>query len=125
MSADKGSDHLAIAQAWTDAITDGDRDGIEKLVAEDFVMWRNVTRATQERSEFINLAARLSSVLPGFRYTDVKRIATDDGFVQQHIVTGQGPSGQTFEAPACIICQVQDGRISKMDEYYDSAHDPR
>ena len=125
MGNDSRNNRLEIAEAWTDAITAGDRVRIEGLLTEDFVMWRNVTGAVQGRSEFVDLAARLSDVLPGFRYEKAKRIATDEGFVQQHVVAGQGPSGKPFEAPACIICQTRDGRISRMDEYYDSAHDPR
>lgn len=116
---------LAVAQAWTDAVAAGERGAIEALLSPDLVIWRNVTREAQNRADFIELALGLPQVLPGFHYAEVRRFPFDGGFVQQHVVTGNGPSGAPFEAPACIICHVRDGQITTMDEYYDSAHDPR
>jgi ketosteroid isomerase-like protein len=34
---------------------------------------------------------------------------------------GAGPSGR-FRFPACIVVTVQDGKITRLDEYLDSAH---
>jgi hypothetical protein len=116
---------LDLAEAWSLAVKNADRGRIERLFTDDAIIWRNVNRLVQPRAEFIDLAIALSGLLPGFRYEDITRFAFPGGFVQQHVITGLGPSGQPFEAPACIVCQVRDGQISRLDEYYDSAHDPR
>lgn len=60
--------------------------------------------------------------IAGLRYEDVRRHATPSGFVQQHVLRGTAPSGAPLEVPACIVCAVANGRITRLDEYLDSAH---
>lgn len=115
----------AVADAWTRAMREGGREQIERLIAPDIKMWRNTTRAYQPRADFIELAVSLSKTLPGFRYAEIRCAPTANGFVQQHLICGTGPSGQPFEVAACIFCEIRDSRIVRMDEYYDSAQDPR
>ena len=45
----------------------------------------------------------------------------DDGFVQQHVLHGVRADGVAVTLPACIVCQVEHGRITRLDEYFDSA----
>ncbi len=55
------------------------------------------------------------------RYEEVRRHATPTGFVQQHVLRGRAPNGTPLEVPACIVCAVAGGRITRLDEYLDSA----
>jgi uncharacterized protein len=57
----------------------------------------------------------------GIRYEEIRRQATPTGFVQQHVMRGTAPSGKAFELAACIVCTVVGGRITRLDEYLDSA----
>ena len=34
---------------------------------------------------------------------------------------GTSPSGARFAIPACIVCTVVDGLVTRLDEYLDSA----
>ena len=43
------------------------------------------------------------------------------GFVQQHTLKGVRQDGSKAELIAAIICQVKDGKITRLDEYFDSA----
>ena len=54
-------------------------------------------------------------------YTKIKRSATDDGFVQQHVLVATNRAGNRVEVPACIVTTISDGRITRLDEYLDSA----
>lgn len=40
--------------------------------------------------------------------------------MQQHILEAEAARGP-FSMPACIVCEVRDGRISRLQEYLDSA----
>jgi len=44
------------------------------------------------------------------------------GFVHQHVLRGtRKHDGVRVALPACVICQVKDGKITRLDEYFDSA----
>ena len=45
----------------------------------------------------------------------------DGGFVQQHELRGVRQDGVAVRLAACIVCAVEDGRITRLDEYFDSA----
>ena len=59
--------------------------------------------------------------LPDLQYTQVRRSATADGFVQQHVLVATNRAGQRIEVPACIVIVIEDGKITRLDEYLDSA----
>ncbi len=42
--------------------------------------------------------------------------------MEQHVLRGTGPSGAAVEIPACIVARVENGLITRLDEYLDSAH---
>jgi len=37
------------------------------------------------------------------------------------VLRGTSRSGQALELPACLICTVKDGHITRLEEYFDSA----
>jgi ketosteroid isomerase-like protein len=45
----------------------------------------------------------------------------DGGFVHQHVLSGTRKDGARLSLPACLVCEVKDGRITRLDEYFDSA----
>jgi ketosteroid isomerase-like protein len=60
--------------------------------------------------------------IQALRYEDVRCQATADGFVQQHVLRGTVGAGVEIAIPACIVTTIRDGRITRLDEYLDSAH---
>jgi ketosteroid isomerase-like protein len=52
---------------------------------------------------------------------DIKREPTPTGFVQQHTLLVTLPDGRRIRDLCCCLCKVEDGRISRMDAYHDSA----
>jgi len=50
-----------------------------------------------------------------------RRQVIDGGFLQEHVLRGTAPNGQTVAMPACIIATVSDGRITRIHEYLDPA----
>jgi ketosteroid isomerase-like protein len=58
---------------------------------------------------------------PRAQVHEIRRSATDDGFVQRHVLVVTNRAGRRVEVPACIVATVHDGRITRIDEYFDSA----
>ncbi len=56
-------------------------------------------------------------------YTERRVTAFDGGAVQQHVLRGVNRStGEKVALHACVVIAVnEEGRISRLDEYFDSA----
>ena len=82
----------------------------------------NSNDVTQTAEENLAVLQWVTSSIHGLRYEDVRRQATADGFVQQHVLRGTMGNGAAVEIPACIVVTIRDGRIARLDEYLDSKH---
>ncbi len=116
------TDPLLIAARLFAAIEAGDVDTVGQLYAPEARIWHNHDGATQTVEENLRVLAWLGRHLPGLRYDEVRRAATVDGFVQQHVLRARSPGGVEVEVPACIVATCADGRITRLDEYLDSVH---
>ncbi len=115
-------DPLAVAERLFAAIAAGDIDAVRALYAPDAVIWHNHDGIRQTPEENLTVLAWVTRHITNLRYEEVRRQPTRDGFVQQHVLRGTAPNGKAIELPACIVCTVVDGRITRLDEYFDSAH---
>jgi ketosteroid isomerase-like protein len=115
------SDHLDVAQRLFEAIEAGDIDAVEKLYAPDAEIWHNTDGLVQSPADNLRTLTWVTTNLRDIAYTEIRRSATDDGFVQQHVLVATNRAGQRIEVPACIVVRVEDGRITRLDEYLDSA----
>ena len=104
------------------AIEAGDIDAVRSLYAPDVAVWHNTDGLTQSLDDNLRVLGWMSKHLPGTRYTGVRRAVTDSGFVQQHVLVATNRAGRNVAVPACIVAEVVDGRITRLDEYLDSAH---
>jgi ketosteroid isomerase-like protein len=55
------------------------------------------------------------------RYEEVRRKPVSGGVLQQHVLRGDAPNGAQLEIPSCMLISVVDGRITRIEEYLDSA----
>jgi ketosteroid isomerase-like protein len=115
------SDALAVADRLFAAIEAGEVDAVRELYDPAVEVWHNTDRAAQGREENLATLDWVVCNLQGLRYTDVRRSATDDGFVQRHVLVATNRAGRRVEVPACVVATVRDGRITRLDEYLDSA----
>ena len=111
----------ALAQRFFQAVEDGDVEGVRDSYTPDVVIWHGHTRAEQDRETNVETLARFISVSRERRYTDRKLHVLPDGFVQQHLLVATSNGGAVLELPAALICEVADGRITRLDEYFDNA----
>lgn len=113
---------IEVARRLFAAIEAGSIDTVSELYTEDARIWHNTDGVTQTRDENLRTLRWVVENLVKLRYTDVTCQATPTGFVQQHVLRATTPSGASVELPVCIVATVDGGRISRIDEYLDSAH---
>jgi ketosteroid isomerase-like protein len=104
------------------AIESGDLPAIAACYAPDARIWHNFDGVAQTLEENLATMAWLDKRLSGRKYEIVSRHAFDGGYVQQHVLTGTLTSGEPFRMPACLVVQVVDGKIARLDEYLDTGH---
>jgi len=116
------TDPLELAAQLMSAITAGDIAAVRRIYAPDAVIWHNNDGLTQTVDENLRVLQWVVRHVGDLRYEDIRRQRTETGYVQQHVLRGRAPNGQPLEIRACLICTVRDGRITRLEEYLDTAH---
>ncbi|MEO6317809.1 MAG: nuclear transport factor 2 family protein [Acidimicrobiales bacterium] len=115
-------DALEVARRLFAAVEAGDVGAVRDLYADDAVVWHNSDGVAQTRDENLRTLSWVVEHLTDRRYEEVTCQPTPGGFVQQHVLRATGPTGRPVEVPACLVAAVVDGKITRIDEYLDSAH---
>jgi uncharacterized protein len=118
------SEILALAERFVGAIERGDADQLRVIYAPDARIWHNFDGKEQTVEENLKVLRWLGRNLSNRRYKILRRVAIPGGFLQQHVLEGD-TAGGPFAMPACIVVQVTEGRITRLEEYLDSAHAAR
>lgn len=113
---------LEVAERLFAAIPAGDIDAVSELYHPDIVVWHNNDGVEQTAQDNLLVLRWVSRNIRQLRYEDIRRSETPAGFVQQHVLRGIAPDGTPLEVPACIVCVVENGKITRLDEYLDAAH---
>ena len=114
-------DVLALAATFQEASDAGDVETLRSLYAPDAVVWHNADAKEQTVEDVLAMTPWIRENLRGLRHVDVRRQRTGHGFVQQHVLRATTPSDAELAVPACIVVEVRDGRITRLDEYLDTA----
>lgn len=114
-----------LANRFVAAVESADTKALDHIYTADAVVWRNYDRREQPRDDNIAGVAKFPQLFKSFKYVNIRRHFFAGGFVQQHIVSGVKANGDVFRVPVCMVIAVRDGRIARIDEYFDSAQDAR
>jgi ketosteroid isomerase-like protein len=104
------------------AVETGDLEAVRALYAPGAVVWHNTDGAEQTVEENLAVLRWVIDHLADRRYEEVRRSPTASGFVQQHVLRCTRPDGVRVEVPACLVVTCEGGRITRLEEYLDSAH---
>ena len=115
-------DIRALAKRFFDSVEEGDIDGLVACYAPDAEIWHNTDEAIQHPEDNRKTLAGMVTRIEDRLYDDRRVAVFPGGFVQQHVLRGtRKHDGVRVHLPACIVCAVEDGRITRLDEYFDSA----
>lgn len=116
------ADTNALAGRFFDAIARGDVDAIRGCYDPAARVWHNVGGVEQDVDANLRLLSWIARNIRDYRYEEVRRQMTDEGFVQQHVLRATNRRGAPVEVPACVVARVSAGRITRIDEYVDEKH---
>lgn len=101
------------------AIKAADVDAVRALYSPDIEVWHNFDQRNQTVEENLVTLVDLHGRATGLDYTEIRRFPSPGGFVQQHVLVGQAKGG-ALKMPAMIRFWVEDGRITRLEEYLDT-----
>ncbi len=101
------------------AIEAGDAATVADLYSDDLIVWHNNDGVEQTKAQNLRVLDWLVRNTASRQYREVRRYAIEGGFVQQHDLHLEFDDGRTADLPACIVVEVADGVITRIDEYLD------
>ena len=114
-------DHLDFAERFVGAIQSGDTDTVRACYAPDAKLWHNTDGIEQTVDQNMKVLDWFIKTLPDRNYRVTRREALPDGFLQQHVLEATLPDGTKWGMDACVVIKIEDGVITCLDEYLDSA----
>jgi ketosteroid isomerase-like protein len=112
---------LEVARRLFAAVERGDIETVAALYHSDAIIWHNYDRVETTREQNLEVLRAFVKRAPMRRYTHPKLIATEAGFVQQHVLEAVRVDGRRLSLPSCVVAEVTQGRIRRIDEYFDTA----
>ena len=110
-----------VARRLMAAIQAGDVAAVGELYADDMVGWRSFDRKELGQQAMLRVIGWLVKHVRDLHYEAIRVETTERGYVQQHVLHATAPDGTKVEAPACLVVELRDGKIRRLDEYLDSA----
>jgi ketosteroid isomerase-like protein len=106
------------------ALVAGDSDALRAVYAPDATIWHNTGGLSEEFSnqsaeDNVVMNEMIAKVMPGHRFDHVRRGHVDGGVYQMTVLRGE-LAGQPVEHHMAIWIQIDDGRITRIEEYFDS-----
>jgi len=112
----------ALAKRFFDYVEAGDVDGLVACYAPDARIWHNTDGLEQGPEDNRKTLAGMVTRILDRKYDERRLHVFPGGFVHQHVLRGaRKHDGVRLALDACIVCQVEDGKITRLDEYFDSA----
>jgi len=119
----EADDNAALAKRLFDAIEQGDIETMMTCFAPDGEIWHNTDELVATPGQTAATLAGMVERIKDRHYAERQLNVFPGGFVQQHALTGRRAHDDVaVRLPCAIICRVVKGRITRLDEYFDSAH---
>lgn len=116
-------DIRAMATRFFDAIEAGDIETMQSSFTPDAEIWHNTDELIVTPAQTAQTLTGMASRIRDREYADRQLTVFPGGFVQQHVLKGvRVHDGVSVRLPCAIICKVENGKITRLDEYFDSAH---
>ena len=116
-----GKTAIEVAQQLFENIEAKRVEGVSALYADDILVWHNFSNTTQPKTENLQTLDGLTRNVAQIRYDVTERVLLGDRVMQRHLLRCRISTGEEFVIPACIFVTVRDGKITRIDEYLDTA----
>lgn len=113
--------YLDFAERFVGAIQTGDTEAVRACYAPDAKLWHNNDGIEQTVDQNMKVLDWFIRTLPDRNYRVLRREALHDGFMQQHVLEATLPDGTKWAMDACVVVRIENGLITRLDEYIDSA----
>jgi uncharacterized protein len=112
---------LDVAQRLFDAIEEKSVETVAALYADDVAVWHNFSNAVQTKAENLTTLTGLTKNVAHIRYDVQERVQLGDRVMQRHLLRCRVENGEEIVIPACIFITVRNDKITRIDEYLDTA----
>ena len=124
--AEQTVDFIKVFEAMIRAIETNDADGVRSGFSENAVIWHNTTHAEQDREEIVAVVQGLHANFTNVVYDINQVLATTEGAVGQIVLRATAADGERIAMHAAMLMTIDDeGRVTRADEYLDSAESVR
>lgn len=116
-------DIRAMAQRFFDAIEAGDIETMRDSFTPDAKIWHNTNELIVTRDQTAQTLTGMVARIKEREYAERRLTTFPGGFVQQHVLKGRRTHDDVeVRLPCAIVCKVENGKITRLDEYFNSAH---
>ncbi len=112
---------LALARHFVKQLEKGDVDGAKACLSAEAEIWHDFDNKTQTVEENMALFSWLISHTQKREYEITRLEEIKDGYLQQHTLRLTTLTGEAVTAFACCLVKVTDGKITRIEEYINSA----
>src|SRR3546814_4109535 len=107
----------------SDLIEAGDIETMQGSVTPDAEIWHNTDGLIDTPAQTAQTLTGMVARIKDREYAERRLTTFPGGFVQQHVLKGKRVHDDAeVRLPCAIICKVEGGKITRLDEYFDSAH---
>lgn len=104
----------------------GDPTGLEEVYTPDAVIWHSHDNKETTFEQNMKLLVAMDKILYDREYADRRVWVFEGGVAQSHTLRGRRRSDdELVELHAMVVCEVTDGRISRLNEYIDPEESAR
>ncbi len=114
-------DYIAFARKFVAAIQSGDTDAVRACYHPGAKLWHNSDGIEQTVDQNMKVLDWFIRTLPDRNYRVLRLEALPDGFLQQHVLEATLPDGTKWAMDCCVVVRIENGLITRLDEYLDSA----
>jgi SnoaL-like domain len=114
-------DKLTIAARFAAANNSGDPAASAALFAPGALTWHNFDEVEVTREQSERTVAWLRRTVADLNWTEVATLPTPNGFVAQQVMPGTAPGGPLRVQSCVVVTLDDDGLITRIDEYLDTA----
>lgn len=116
---DKSAKPTELAERFLAAVEHRDLGAMEAVLAQDAKFWTNVSQSDMDRATRLERIALEFRLFATFAFEDTRLDGFGSGFLVRARARGSLPDGQRFEFPICMVGDVADGLIVRLEEYLD------